>query len=159
MSAIVDVQGFKSEDNRFILKEIAILCNDQLQVFLFKPPYPYYKLSETERLQVVWIERNRRIKWNEGFISYSNHEDIITNILNDKYIYTKGLEKLDWIKKMTKNSKVYNLEDKGCPKLMDLYEQYKSSNEVFNCIYHPTICALKNVTCLRKWCIDNKVLI
>lgn len=159
MSAIVDVQGFKTDQNRFILKEIAILCNNQMQVFLFKPPYPFYGLSKTERSQVTWIERNRRILWNEGFIPYSNHKDIIASILNNKYIYAKGLEKVEWIKELTKTNKVYNLEDKGCPKLIDLYEQYKSSNQVFYCIYHPTICALRNVTTLRKWCTDNKVLI
>lgn len=48
MKTIVDLQGFKDDANNFILKEIAILCGDQMQWFLFKPPFPYRrKKAET----------------------------------------------------------------------------------------------------------------
>lgn len=61
MSAIVDVQGFKTEANEFIIKEIAILCDKKIQVFLIKAPFPFYDLTKEERRQVSWIERNRKI--------------------------------------------------------------------------------------------------
>lgn len=34
MSAIVDVQGFKIADNKFIVKEVAIIRGNQVQCFL-----------------------------------------------------------------------------------------------------------------------------
>lgn len=50
MTAIVDVQGFKTEANEFIAKEIAILCDNKIQVILIKPPFPYHKRLETSEL-------------------------------------------------------------------------------------------------------------
>ena len=91
--AIVDIQGFKTDENKFLPKEIAILCNGQMQNFVIKPPYPFYDLTKTERKQVSWIERNRKILWSEGFIPYLNFKYHILDYLSDKCIYTKGLEK------------------------------------------------------------------
>lgn len=156
--AIVDVQGFKTDDNRFILKEIAILSNNRLQVFLIKPPFPYYELTKTERRQVLWIERNRGIYWKEGFVTYLNCVDYISNILKNKHIYTKGLEKVKWIKKTLGIENVNNIEDKNCPCFNILYDKYKDSNIYFYCFYHSKICALKNVFCIFKWCNENKLL-
>lgn len=158
MNAIVDVQGFKIGENKFILKEIAISCNNHIQVFLIKPPFPFYDLTKTERRQVAWIERNRKIYWSEGFINYSNYKSLIVEYLKDKCIFTKGVEKVLWIKEILKNHTVYNLEDNGCPSLLNLYEEYESENDVFSCMYHPAICALKNVICLKKWILCNKFL-
>ncbi|CAG9781774.1 unnamed protein product [Diatraea saccharalis] len=160
MTAIVDVQGFKTETNEFIIKEIAVLCNKKLQVFLIKPPFPFYDLTKQERRQVAWIERNRHIYWSEGFIHYSNYQHLILDVLRDKCIYTKGHEKMLWLKRILNNNNnksVFNLEDKGCPNLLSLYDQYKYYEGMYNCIYHDSICGLKNVLCLNKWCIDNKV--
>lgn len=159
MTAIVDVQGFKTEANKFVLKEIAILCSDKLQMFLIKPPFPFYDLTKQERRQVAWIERNRKICWGEGFIPYSNYQYLILDLLRDKCIYIKGLEKVLWLKNILNNNNVINLEDKGCPSLPSLYDQYKYSEDLYSCIYHSSICALKNVLCLKKWCSDNKLFI
>lgn len=159
MIAIVDIQGFKRETNEFIIKEIAILYNKTLQVFLIKPPFPFEKLTKQEKKQVSWIERNRKIHWREGFVPYSNYRNLVIDILRDKHIYVKGSEKVLWLKHVLENSNcnIFNLEDKGCSSLISLYDQYKYSQDLYNCIYHDSICALKNVICLNKWCIDNKI--
>lgn len=157
MKVIVDVQGFKTDDNKFILKEIAILNKKQLEVLLIKPPFPYYELSKTERKQVNWIERNRAVYWKEGFIPYPYHKEHIVRLSSNKMIYTKGIEKVKWLKDVTENNNVYNLEDKFCPSLLNLYDKYKESNDVFSCMYHTRVCALKNVFCLNKWCEENKL--
>lgn len=156
--AIVDLQGFKTDDNQFIVKEIAVSFNDQLQHLLVLPPFPLHNLSPDERKQVWWIQRNRKIYWNKGFIPYRDYLMHVEDFLSDKTIYCKGLEKLHWIKSQFIHSDVINLEDMQCPKLLSLYEDYRNSTDVFNCIYHPTICALKNVTCLRKWCFNKGIL-
>lgn len=157
MRVIVDVQGFKTDDNKFILKEIAISNKKQVQVFLIKPPFPFYDLTKTERRQVCWIERNRAVYWKEGFIPYKNHTDIIMQLLSNKTIYTKGLEKMEWLKNISGNFDVINLEDNLCPNLISLYDKYKDSNDVLSCMYHTNICALKNVICLNRWCEENKL--
>lgn len=157
MSAIVDVQGFKTEDNKFIVKEIAIFSDNQQHVFLIKAPFPFSDLTETEKKQVRWIERNRKIYWSSGNIPYANHKILLAGFLKDKNVYCKGLEKVSWIRNITNNSIVYNLEDNGCPNLFELYSKYSSFKNVSCCIHHSTVCALKNVLCLRNWCIDNNL--
>lgn len=159
MSAIVDVQGFKTETNEFIPKEIAVLINNKIQVLLIKPPFPFYNLTKQEKRQVTWIERNRKIYWNEGVVSYSNYQNVFMDIIRDKRIFTKGVEKVLWLKNIVKNNNVYNFEDRGCPSLLSLNEEYENYNELYSCIYHDKICALKIVFILKKWCIDNKIII
>lgn len=157
MNVIVDIQGFKDEHNHFIPKEIAILWNRRVTVLLIKPPYPFYSLTKKERLQVAWIEKNRGIYWNEGFTPYFNYENKICDFLSNKCILTKGHEKVSWIKRIFNNDNVYNLEDRNCPSLMTLYDKYSSSSDIFSCIHHNNVCALKNVFCLDKWCRENNM--
>lgn len=159
MTAIVDVQGFRTESNYFIPKEIAILWNNKIQVFLITPPFPYRGLTEPEKRQVNWIERNRKIYWSEGFVPYVNYLKLVEDILKDKCVYTKGREKILWLKEISNNKNVNNLEDKDCPSLISLYKKYEDCHDLYSCIYHDSICALKNVLCLNKWCIDNKILL
>lgn len=126
MNVILDVQGFKNEQNEFIPKEIAILWNRQIFVQLIKPPYPFYFLTKKERLQVAWIEKNRGIFWNEGYIPYLNLKSTLHDFLKDKCIFTKGSEKVLWIKDMVNNNNIHNLEDISCPSLVKLYEKYSN---------------------------------
>lgn len=160
MIAIVDIQGFRTETGEFIIKEVAILYNKKIQLFLFKPPFPFHNLTKAERKQVSWIERNRKIYWREGFVPYSNYQSYITDILRDKCVYVKGSEKVLWLKNILENcnSNIFNLEDKGCSSLLSLHNQYKFCQDLFSCICHDSVCALKNVLCLNKWCDDNKIL-
>lgn len=156
MSVIMDVQGFKSEGNKFIPKEIAILSENRGLVLLIKPLYPFYSLTKKERLQVAWIERNRGIFWNEGFIPFINFKFHILDFFLNKRVYTKGFEKMMWLKEILETNNVYNLEDFDCPRLETLHEKYSMSTEIQSCIYHNKICAYKNVFCLKKWCVENE---
>lgn len=157
MNIIVDVQGFKSENNQFIPKEIAIISEKSILVLLIKPPYPFYTLTKKERRQVVWIERNRGYLWKEGFISYFKYKDALLDFCTNKRIYTKGHEKVLWLKNILENDNVYNLEDLGCPNLETLGKTYLVSSDIRSCIYHYNICAFKNVCFLNKWCVDNNI--
>lgn len=157
MNVIVDVQGFKSEENEFIPKEIAIMYKGRVQVLLIKPPRPFYDLTRKERLQVAWIEKNRGINWNEGFVPYFNYQANFGDFFTNKSIFTKGNEKVLWIKDIFRISNVFNLESKNCPSLLTLYNNYSDSSDITSCMYHTNICALKNVFCLNKWCEENQV--
>lgn len=157
MNMIMDVQGFKSENNKFIPKEIAIICKKSVLVLLIKPPYPFYYLTQKERLQVSWIEKNRGILWNEGYVPYCSYKSLILDFCKNKRIYTKGCEKVLWLKEITESDDVYNLEDRNCPNLETLSDKYSMSSDIQNCIYHTNVCSFKNVSCLNKWCIDNNI--
>lgn len=155
MSALVDIQGFKIGSNTFILKEVAILSKGKVQVFLIRPPFHYYDLTSKEKQQVNWIQRNRKIYWDEGYIPYKYYKIILNVLLKDKSIYVKGSEKVLWMKNIIDSANVFNIEDKGCPSLLTLSEKYESVN-VYTCMYHQSVCALKNVIYLEKWCLENK---
>lgn len=158
MNVIVDVQGFKSEDNKFIPKEIAIVSKNHAFVFTIKAPFPFYNLTKKERLNVAWIERNRGILWSEGFVPYFNYKFLLRDFFKNKHIYTKGVEKVLWLKEILETDDVYNLEDKSGPNLETLHKKYFNSLDIKSCIYHNNVCALKNSLCLYKWCVDNKIL-
>lgn len=159
MNVIVDVQGFKSEGNEFIPKEIAIMYKGCTQILLIKPPRAFHTLTKKERLQVAWIEKNRGIYWNEGDVPYFNYKASLCNFFKNKSLFTKGNEKVLWLKDIFQIDNVYNLESKNCPSLVTLYKNYSTSSDIISCMHHTNICALKNVLCLNKWCEDNYVLI
>lgn len=151
----VDLQGFKNSKNEFIVKEIAIVTNEWTQVFVVKPPYMYSALSPEEKKQTNWLERNRGLRWSEGFVDYREFKRIIPLYLENKNVIVKGCEKIQWIKNLCEHCKIVEFGDKGCPKFVTLHEKYKDCN--INCVYHKKQCALKNAICLLKWYYDNNM--
>lgn len=149
----VDLQGFKNSKNEFIVKEFAIVTSEWTQVFLVKPPYMYLTLSPEEKKQTNWLERNRGIRWSEGFIDYREFKRVIPLYLEEKEIIVKGCEKVQWIKNFCDKCQIVDVGCKGCPNLSTLHEKYKACN--INCINHKRHCALKNAICLLKWCNEN----
>lgn len=148
---IVDVQGFKDLYNNFIIKELAFASRDYTQSFLIKPPYLYRYLTSDEKRQVKWLERNRGIYWNEGYIDYREFQRIIVPYLENKEIVVKGFEKVKWIKDLCENCNVSDLSEKNCPNLSVLYNKYCDEKNNLNCTKHLKICALKNVLCIKKY--------
>lgn len=157
MNVVMDIQGFKNENNQFIPKEIAIICNKSMLVLLIKPPYRFYNLTKKERIQVSWIEKNRGILWNEGYVPYCNYKSLMLDFCKNKRVYAKGFEKVRWLKKIIESDNVHNLENVNCPNLETLSDKYSMSSDIQNCIYHTNICAFKNVSYLNKWCIENNI--
>lgn len=151
MNLFVDVQGFKDCNNQFIVKELAISTQNFTQVFLIKPPYPYTTLSAEEKKNVRWIERQRGIKWGQGHIDYREFHRIIAPILQNRIVIMKGQEKKKWLHELCDNCVLINVEDKGCPNFLKLYEMYSTCSNDFNCFSHNNYCALKNVICIKKW--------
>lgn len=158
-TVIVDIQGFKNSDNEFIVKELAIATQEHTYIFLVKPPYPFNSLTAEEKKQVRWIERNRGYRWSEGYVDYREFQRIIKPYLKDKNICVKGDEKINWVQDLCgKENTVLDISYLSAPNLNTLCKMYCSDNTaLYNCIYHKKICALKNVICIKKWCIENKV--
>lgn len=72
--ALVDIQGFKPVNDKFILKEIFIFTypeNEELHAII-NSPYSFHKLSKIQQRQVQWLSRNYHgIKWSDGDMSLS----------------------------------------------------------------------------------------
>lgn len=154
----VDVQGFKDSTNKFIIKELSIASKDCTQSFLIKPPYAFKYLTNEEKKQVRWLEKNRGINWYEGFIDYREFQRVVVPYLSGKKILTKGLEKIMWIKELCSDCEITDLGDKDCPKLSKLHDDYcEKENQNFYCVHHKKECALKNVLCLKKWYLNNLI--
>lgn len=152
----MDLQGFKDLNNKFIIKELAIATKDHTQTFLIKPPCSYKTLTKEEKKQVRWLEKNRGLRWSEGFIDYREFHRIIVPYLIGKKILIKGLEKVLWVRDLCQDCEIIELGEKGCPKFLNLYnDNSEKQNVLLNCVHHVKMCALKNVLCLKSWCCKN----
>lgn len=153
----VDLQGFKNDNNGFIVKELALATNEYTQIFLIKPPFPYRCLTSSEKKCVKWIENNLGYRWADGHIDFIQFKRIIVPYLENKLVFVKGLEKSKWIKDLCDICTVKNIEDIGCPSLMQLFKTYNSQFIDFSCVTHKTnYCALRNVLCIKKWFKNNQ---
>lgn len=150
-SMILDVQGFKNVHNKFIIKELAFAYSNYTQSFLIKPPYLFRYLTNEEKMQIKWLERNRGIYWNEGYIDYREFQRIIVPYLENQNILVKGSEKVKWVNDLCGNCNITDLGEENCPSLLFLSQQYCDESNNLNCINHKKHCALKNVLCLKKY--------
>lgn len=161
---IIDLQGFKNNKNNFIIKEICILNHQMIHHYIVKPPYDWYNLSREKRKESIWLTNNYHgFHWNDGFLTYNELKQKIFPLVNLKNIkiYTKGAQKVKWIRDLFKNQvnvHCINLENMGCN--INLQE-YKNKNvSWFQCNQHRnenSRCALQNVLILKDWMlIKNK---
>lgn len=150
----LDLQGFKSENNSFIVKEICLLSKNQEASFLFiiKPPFPYKNLSFQCKKQTEWLSKNYHgLHWKDGFISYENaKEALLLNLpkLNVN-IFVNGEEKKKWASQVLgENEEInyYNIAELG-------YNNNFITNNIENCKYHQKefVCTYKNVIKMKKW--------
>lgn len=101
MQLVVDFQGFKLENNKFLVKEFA--CYDGLRIshYVFKPPFPLRMLSPDLHRQAVWLMNNHHgIDWKAGFTPLHQFGGIVDQLTKGAdMVYVKGREKLDILKK------------------------------------------------------------
>lgn len=164
---IIDIQGFRIDNNRFIIKEVAILTRNYIKLFhiLIQPPCSWNDVSLSFRKQILWLERYYHgLSWDEGHVPYYTAQNIIRNILsNHCVIFVKGNEKRYLLEKILKNYKTCTIVDLSEHK--DEYEEnppsLRTRNEYtsnYSCFHHKTTrngksasCALNNVFTLRAW--------
>ena len=104
MKYIVDVQGFKTTLNEFVVKGLAVVSleyDPTPSVFLFKLPYAWDKLLYKNKCENRWLEENfHGIMWRAGSILYEEISSTLSSVLFfAEKIYVKGLEKSKWLKK------------------------------------------------------------
>lgn len=135
---VVDIQGFKIENNEFIVKELAGYDGVKMCHYIFKPPYPLKLLSPDIEKQVTWLTRNHHcIKWNDGFTPLHMFGQIIQNLTSEAdYVYIKGNEKANYIRHFISKP------------VLELAEQPTLKKSIPKCFYHSNkkcMCALTNV--------------
>ena len=99
MDYAVDMQGFKKPGNDFVLKELAFVSlkdDDVPIVHLFKPPFPWRKLTDKYKRENLWLELcYNGLSWNSGDWNYSE----IGNLLLDAFKDAKRIFVISEIKK------------------------------------------------------------
>lgn len=156
MEFILDFQGFKDENNEFIIKELALISTDEdvYELQLFQPPYHFNQLAEDVRKQVVWLEKQYHgLCWNSGSRNYTDLKDILKCI--NGTVFVKGDEKQKFVNSLLSQSQVNvrNIENLGCPSLSILKQQSRpfliqpcpfNHNSKKNCAY-------ENVYIILNW--------
>lgn len=156
---IVDLQGFKDSSNEFIVKEFVIATEEYTHIFLIKPPYAFSQLTHEERKRVWWIEKHLGYRWSEGYIDYKEFRRIIKPYLNGRKIIVKGEEKITWVQELCDHENVIDITDKNIPNFKELHNKYCKELFSLNCFVHIKYCALKNVLCIKKWLLENKIIL
>lgn len=95
---VIEFQGFRGNDDEFIVKELVIADVDTCFVvgyFLFKPPYTFSQLTKKAATTNRWLTSYfHYISWDEGFISYDELPSIIKHYMNIyDCVNTRGHEK------------------------------------------------------------------
>ncbi|CAH1968779.1 unnamed protein product [Acanthoscelides obtectus] len=58
MSVVLDVQGFKIENNKFLAKEFCAYDGVRLCHYIFKAPFPWDLLPPPLKIQAKWLTDN-----------------------------------------------------------------------------------------------------
>lgn len=158
MEFILDFQGFKNENNGFIIKELAIISVDETinDLHLFQPPYSFHHLPDHLKIQVQWLEKHfHGLLWNSGHKNFNE----LGGVLKDNFkfggtVYVKGLEKSNYIQSLTADIgvSVLNIEDFGCPSLPVLRRtQILTNHKTCPFNHPPDHCALCNAKLILEW--------
>lgn len=139
---VIDIQGFKTSDKTFTVKEFAAYNGKQWMHYIFKQPFSYDLLPEHLKRQARYLmDHHHCIRWETGFTPAHTFKDIIVDITSHyDTIYVKGEEKRKFIADLVSRN-VMELEE---PKII-LEEPI-----CFNHSKTPCICALNNVFSLYE---------
>jgi len=98
MEAVVEFHGFKDNENRFVVKEFAIVGDFYQCQIVFASPYSKFRLNSKMQRTARWLSHNfHRIDWDDGVIPYD--EQLIRTLCSIfPVIYTKGLEKANFLR-------------------------------------------------------------
>lgn len=173
--AFIDLQGFKDNFNRFIVKEFVVLTKNLKFHDIIKSP-KNVTLDEEHQQQAKWlIEEYHGIYWESGYIHFTELRNTIQPILHNKIIYVKGHEKIKWIQSILNIKKdindsdytIVDLDAIGCKlninkinsNIQDKFHVCKKHTAMRNKKNPKIHCAMKNVMILRDWYFtQNKII-
>lgn len=138
MNIVIDVQGFKIENNKFIAKELAAYDGCHITHYIFKQPFEMKLLPPDVQREVVWLMKNHHcIPWSEGFTPLYKFSNIIKSLTSKSgSVYVKGAEKANILRR-------YSYKP-----VIELDEQPPLQPDKAKCFFHKKencFCALTNV--------------
>lgn len=145
------MQGFMMPGKTYAVKELAIVplnYDEEPLVRLFKPPFPWRRLTEKYKRHNLWLELYYHgLTWSSGDLKYSEHKFVIQDTLKDATrIFTSGDLKKEWLERY--NLKVFDLNDWG-------YSPFERAKSVTICPNHngryTTTCAHQNVKLMKQF--------
>jgi len=160
MDIVIDIQGFRNADEKFIPKEVAVVAINATIIghWIMMPPCPFSDLSERVRRENNWLSRNYHgIEWfdGEGNLKYFTLQ--LREITRQaRYIYTRGQEKTRYLRELLSRN-VYNLEGIS-PPFKELPDGEEGGQR---CTHHgfrtkaKFLCALRNAYKLKHWLVQN----
>lgn len=97
MEAVVEFQSFKDNDNRYVIKELAIVSKHFRCQLIFAPPYSKTFLDEKQRRNANWLAKHyHHIDWSESGLPYD--ENLLKSLCQPfGIIYTKGYDKVNFL--------------------------------------------------------------
>jgi hypothetical protein len=145
--AVVEFHGFKDNQNRFVIKEFAIVSRYFHVHLIFEAPYDESRLNSKMQRTARWLTRHFHfIKWNARGIPYD--EELIRALCKPfTTLYTNGSEKANFLKEFHDH-----VEDiKG--------SKAQSSSLSVTCILpqhnRGGKCALRSANVLFKWMVRD----
>lgn len=183
MNFFVDVQGFKDNNNNFILKEFAMVPeiynpmydSDLSMHYIIKSPYSLNRLPQKNINNINWVTQNYHgLDWNCGTIKLYTLKNIIyeklLNILGQICWKVKGDEKQTWLNNFL--ATIYNNRNfifaqnvendlsQYWPKLSSLQIKYP---QIRHCCHHDhhhrTTITKKNNKYLNPVCSKKNVIL
>ena len=93
-AAVIEFHGFKDNNNRYILKEFALVNGSFQCHVLFASPYSITELNDKMQRTARWLTRNLHgIDWDDGSVPYN--ENLIRTLCKPfSTVHTKGLENI-----------------------------------------------------------------
>ncbi|XP_072757019.1 uncharacterized protein [Anoplolepis gracilipes] len=160
MDIVIDIQGFRDVNDKFIPKEVAIVSIDAPIVghWIMMPLHPFGELSAKARRENNWLSQNYHgIEWFDGETNlkyFISHLREITRRV--RYIYVRSNEKASYLRNILSRD-INNLEDISPP-----FKNLSSKEEDGRyCCYHEFWnfgifrCALHNAYKLKYWIVTQ----
>lgn len=157
MDIVIDIQGFRDAEGKFMPKEVAVVAVNEAFIShcIMMAPYPFVELAEKYRRENNWLSRNfHGIEWFDGTANSKQFMAELREIARQaRYIYTRGREKVHYLEN-TLARNVYNLEGIS-PAFKNLSEgeehELRCSHHGFHRNSDKFHCALRNACKLRYW--------
>lgn len=166
---IIDFQGCTNSDNKFVLKEIAILHLDSkvnVEHITVKPQHVFASLPLKTQQEALWLYNHyHALTWHGGSVSEELAINILKKRAENNTVYVKGLDKriclIQMLGTQNKDIDVHNVEDLIVP-------QFKTTSDfvwpnisilkktfplIPRCDYHQGTCALQNVYLIHQYLI------
>lgn len=100
----IDVQGFKTTDNAFILKEFCLLHGNFEFHDIVKSPCMRKDLSNIYKRQADWLTFTYHgLKFDSGNITLNELIELTSEHVNGRTLVVKGYEKAEWMRKIYGN--------------------------------------------------------